>query len=335
MVHENSYERQENRAIRNGRHSAMVQTVPSISVIVVSWNAKKYLEQCIQSFLNCPELNAVEIIVVDNASSDGSPEFIKQNYPGVKLICNADNLGFARANNIGIKHSQGKYLFLINSDVVVYPNCIESMVDYMERHPEIGLLGPRIVGTDHKVQRSCMGYPSLWNTFCRAVLLDGIFPHVKLFSGFLMKYWAHDSIKEVDVINGCFWSVRRRAIEEVGLLDEDFFMYAEDIDWCKRFNSAGWKVVYFPLAEALHYGGASSVNAPIRFYIEMQKANLKFWGKHYGKLSRSVYLCIIFLHQSLRALGYALHYAFAPKTRDTSSYKIKRSFAAILALLSK
>lgn len=313
----------------------MELTNPDISVIVVSWNAKKYLEECMRSILNCTESYDVEIIIVDNASSDGSPEFIKQNYPDVKLICSYENLGFAKANNIGIAYSRGKYLFLINSDVVVYPNCFKSMVEYMEQHPEIGLLGPRILGTDNKVQRSCMGYPSLWNTFCRAILLDNVFPHTKLFSGFMMKYWAHDSIKEVDIINGCFWSVRRRAIEEVGFLDEGFFMYAEDMDWCKRFNNAGWKVVYFPLAEALHYGGASSSRSPVRFYIEMQRANLRFWGKHYGNLSRRVYLCIIFLHQSLRALGYSLYYVFAPQARDLSSHKIKRGIAVMLALLGK
>jgi GT2 family glycosyltransferase len=203
----------------------------------------------------------------------------------------------------------------------------------MEQHPEIGILGPRIIGTDGKVQRSCMGYPSVWNTFCVAIFLNRVFPHTKLFNGYMLNYWPHDSIKEVEVINGCFWSVRRKAVEEIGLLDESFFMYAEDMDWCKRFNNAGWKVVYFPLAEALHYRGASSSNAPVRFYIEMQKANLRFWAKHYGNFSRRVYISIILLHQSLRALGYSIYYVLSPSKKDISFYKIKRSIASILALL--
>jgi GT2 family glycosyltransferase len=151
----------------------------------------------------------------------------------------------------------------------------------------------------------------------------------------MMKYWAHDSIKEVDVINGCFWAVRRKAIEDVGFLDEDFFMYGEDMDWCKRFSNAGWKIVYLPLAEALHFGGASSSRSPIRFYIEMQKANLRFWGKHYGAASRKVYFVIILIHQSLRALGYSIYYVLSSQARDVSSYKMKRSIAAILGLLGK
>jgi GT2 family glycosyltransferase len=311
----------------------MQNTIPNISVVIVSWNAKKYLEQCLESILSCSDASDAEIIVVDNASTDGSPELVKQRFADVKLIRNSSNLGFAKANNIGIGQSHGKYLFLINSDVVVYPNCFSSMANYIEAQPQIGVLGPRIIGFDGKVQRSCMGYPTLWNKFCRAIFLATLFPRLKLFNGYELSHWSHDEVKEVDVINGCFWAIKRQAIEEIGLLDENFFMYAEDIDWCKRFNNAGWKVVYYPKAEAVHFGGASSSNAPIRFYIEMQNANLRFWGKHYGSFSRCVYICIIFLHQSLRALGYSIYYLLAPAKKDVSLYKIKRSVASILALL--
>lgn len=311
----------------------MQNTIPNISVVIVSWNAKKYLEQCLQSIRSCSDASAAEIIVVDNASTDGSHEIVRQRFSDVKLICNSSNLGFAKANNIGISQSHGKYIFLINSDVVVYPNCFSSMINYMEAQQQIGVLGPRITGFDGKVQRSCMGYPSLWNSFCQAILFSTLFPRIKLFNGYELSHWAHDEVKEVDVINGCFWAIRRKAIEEIGLMDENFFMYAEDIDWCKRFNNAGWKVVYYPLAEAVHYGGASSSNAPIRFYIEMQNASLKFWSKHYGSFSRGVYICIILLHQSLRALGYSIYYLLAAEQKNVTLYKITRSIASILALL--
>jgi GT2 family glycosyltransferase len=307
--------------------------MPTISVIIVSWNAKKYLEECLQSIAVSFEAYDAEIIVVDNASTDGSSELIMHNFPNVRLICNTENLGFAKANNIGINHSQGDYLFLINSDVVVYPNCISLMVDYMEKHTETGLLGPRIIGIDGNVQRSCMGYPSLWNIFCRAVFLDSIFPRIKLFNGFMLNHWAHDSIKEVDVINGCFWLVRRKAVKQIGLLDEEFFIYAEDMDWCKRFNSAGWKVVYFPLAISLHYGGASSSNAPVRFYVEMQIANLQYWYKHHDGVSCFAYIWIILLHQSLRVFGNYIYYLLVPSKRDVSKYKTKRSIATIITVI--
>jgi GT2 family glycosyltransferase len=207
----------------------------------------------------------LEVIVVDNASSDGSPEAVRANYPAVQLICNSGNDGFARGNNIGIRASQGEYLFLVNSDVVVSDGCFEKLLRYMDGHPEIGMLGPRILGSDGKVQRNCMGFPSLWNTLCRAVALDTLFPQSQLFGSHFLTFWNFDDTRPVDVINGCFWVLKRSAVDEVGLLDERFFMYGEDVDWCKRFRQKGWKVVFFGEAEALHYGGASSANAPIKF----------------------------------------------------------------------
>ena len=148
----------------------------------------------------------------------------------------------------------------------------------------------------------------------------------------MMNHWKHDTIAEVDIINGCFWAVRRDAVEHIGLLDEDFFIYAEDMDWCKRFNDAGWKIVYYPLAESLHYGGASSANAPVRFYVEMQKANLQYWSKHHGNLSRYAYLGIVFLHQSLRVLCNGIYSLLVPDKRDACMYKTKRSIATISTL---
>jgi hypothetical protein len=147
-----------------------------------------------------------------------------------------------------------------------------------------------------------------------------------------MRHLDHNSVQQVDVINGCFWVVRRQALSEVGLLDDNFFMYGEDMDWCKRFNAAGWKVVYFPLTEALHYGGASSSNAPVRFYVEMQKANLKYWDKHHGGLTKITYMAIISLHQLLRAIIFTAVYIFVPSKRNASFFKIKRSVAGLLIL---
>ena len=226
----------------------------NISIIIPSWNAKKYLQTCIESTIRETQNYKTEIIVVDNASTDGSVELVKEQFQHVKLICNDANLGFATANNIGIKNSSGKYIFLINSDVKVLNGTIGLMLAYMNEHPEIGMLGPQILDSNGNIQRSCMGFPTLWNTFCRALALDTLFPKSKLFGGYMMTFWPHDSIRDVNVINGCFWMVKREALDEVGLLDERFFIYAEDKDWCKRFWDAGWKVVYFPEAKAIHYG---------------------------------------------------------------------------------
>jgi GT2 family glycosyltransferase len=301
----------------------------SISVVIVSWNAKSYLLKCLQSIVEQRHDDLIEVIVVDNASTDGSPEAVNEHFPAVTVIRNPDNYGFARANNIGIAATTGDYLMLVNSDVEVRPDCFRKMVAYMESHAEVGILGPKIVGTNGKTQRSCMGYPSLWNTFTRALALDSMFPGSARFGGQLLTYWGHDDIRSVGVINGCFWMVRRAAMDQVGLLDERFFIYGEDVDWCKRFNTGGWKVTFYPDAEALHYGGASSANAPVRFYLEMQRAQYQYWTKHHSRIASFSFLMINLLHHLVRAAGELTVYPLHWRRGITSTYKITRSVASI------
>jgi GT2 family glycosyltransferase len=302
----------------------MIQT----SIVIVTWNAKKYVAECLDSLQPCINDPEAEVIVVDNASTDGTPELVRDSYPGVTLIRNEENLGFAKANNIGIRISTGEYVCLINSDVHVLDGCVEKVVAYMKQEPRIGLLGPKMLGADRKANRSYMGAPTLWRCFCRALALDVLFPNSKLFGGFLMPYLKRDRIAEVDVLNGWFWVTRREALNQVGLLDEMFFMYGEDIDWCIRFRKAGWKVVYFPDAESIHYGGASSSKAPLRFYIEMQKANYQYWKKHYGRASQVTYLFLIWIEQAMRLAGHTLMRLVGKKNPD-ASYKAQRSMACM------
>lgn len=293
-----------------------------VSVIIVSWNAKKHLVDCLNSLGN-----GREIIVVDNGSSEGSPEVVEKEFPQVKLIRNAENLGFARANNIGIRASTGRYVCLINSDVVVLNDCIESLVKFMDSNSPVGMAGPRILNPDRTLQVSCRHFPSIWNNLCQALGLNYVFPKSAFFSEPFMKYWAHDEIRKVDVLSGCFLMIRREAIDEVGLLDENFFIYGEDIDWCRRFHKSGWDVMLYPEAQAIHIGGASSSNAPIRFYLETQKADLQYWRKHHGVLGRFAYTFIILLRQILRAIHGAIWYVISPSERKSTSLKLKRSLA--------
>lgn len=305
------------------------------SVIIVSWNAKNYLSECLQSLNKYSSKYDAEIIVVDNASTDGSPSMVQEQFPRVKLIINENNYGFAKGNNLGINQSSGKYIFLINPDVIVKDECIEKMMAYMDVHPDIGILGPKILDPCGNTQRSCMEFPSLWNTFYSAFGLHIILGKFRFFGGQMMTYWPHNSIRQVDVINGCFWMIRKEALNKAGLLDERFFMYSEDKDWCKRFYETGWKVIFFPDAEAIHYGGASSSNSPIRFYIEMQKANLQYWKKHYSRCACNAYLFLIFLHHMFRVLGYISVYLISKRNRNQSAFKIRRSYTTIQWLIGK
>jgi len=300
-----------------------------VSVIIVSWNARGYLKQCLESLTPAVCRYPMEIIVVDNASSDGSPELVESSFPQVRLIRNPINLGFARGNNLGIQNSHGRYLCLINSDVKVLPDCISRLVDYCEQHPEVGMAGPQVAGGDGKLQRSCRGFPTLWNMLCRALALDSLFPRCKLFTGYSLSHWPQNATRAVDILSGCFWLIRRETLSRVGLLDEAFFMYGEDMDWSKRFWLNGSSLAFVSEAEAVHYGGASSSNAPIRFYIEKQRADLQYWKKHHSRIATAGYFVISCLHLMLRTLGYSLAFLFHHGAQPGYQYKVKRSLACL------
>lgn len=313
-------------------NAASPQTV--VSIVIVSWNARDFLVQCLNSLSAETCRYPLEIIVVDNASTDGSPECVGRQFPQVHLIRNTANLGFAKANNIGIAQSRGSYLALINSDVKVLPDCLTRLVDYCEQHPEVGMAGPRVLGGDGKLQRSCRGFPSVWNMLCRALALDSFFPKSKLFTGYSLRHWPQNYLRPVDILTGCFWLIRKDALPRVGLLDESFFMYGEDMDWCRRFWKHGWQVMFVPAAEAIHYGGGSSVNAPVRFYLEMQRADLQYWKKHHSRPAVACYFLISCLHLLLRTGGYSIAFLFTHRLRQTCRHKVKRSFACLKWLLT-
>jgi GT2 family glycosyltransferase len=304
-----------------------------VSVVIVSWNAKDYLRKCLLSLSSGVCHFPMEIIVVDNASSDGSPDCVEFEFPHVRLIRNTENMGFAKANNIGVSFCSGNYLCFINSDVEVLPDCISHLVEYCEKHPEAGMVGPLIIGGDGQLQRSCRGFPSFGNMFCRALALDKVFKNYKLFTGYSLSHWPQDTVLSVDILTGCFWLVRRRAMEQVGLLDEDFFIYGEDMDWCKRFWEKDWQVVFVPSAKAIHYGGASSSNAPLRFYIERQKADLQYWKKHHSEFAVEFYLLITCLHMLVRLVGYSFLLLFNYRGQ-IEQYKVKRSWACLKWIFS-
>lgn len=293
-----------------------------VSIIIVSWNARGLLLKCLESIPRGLGRLEAEVIVVDNASSDGSAEAVRESFPGVRLLPQKDNLGFAKANNIGIRESAGRYVCLINSDVVVLPGCIERLHLFIEDMPGAAIVAPKVLNPDMTLQASCRRFPSLPGALFTTLGLDRL------------NYLPHDRTRRVDAVSGCFMLVRREAIDAVGPLDERFFFYAEDKDWCKRFHDAGWGVYYRPEAKAIHYGGQSSSLAPVAFYIEMQKANIKYWRKHRGALARTLYVMIVLLHQSIRLAASAARYALRPKHKKISAHKARRSAACLKWLIT-
>lgn len=292
------------------------------SVIIVSWNAKKFLLDCLETVYS--DLNGLdhEVIVVDNASGDGSAGAVKEFYPKALVIENSSNEGFARANNTGIKKSSGEFILLINSDVKVIPGCIPALLKFLSEHGSAGVVGPMVLNGDLTLQKTSRRFPNLAITLLSALGIERTF-------------LPHNETREAQALSGCFLAVRREALIDVGLLDERFFFYAEDKDWCKRFSDAGWKAFYHPEAKAIHYGGASSAKAPVKFYIEMHRANLQYWEKHHGSLSKAAYLFIMIIHQALRILRGAALYMLRPSSREEAAYKIKRSSACLRWMLCR
>ena len=300
-----------------------------VSVIIVTWNGKKYALECLESLMAQRRAISVEIIVVDNGSSDGTPEEIRDRFPEITLIENQANFGFAKANNIGMALSQGKYVCLVNSDVVIPSMCLEKMVKFMDSHPEIGVLGPKMLSPDGRTGASVMRLPTVWNTLCCALGLNIFFSRSVLFGGFSMNAYPYDTVENVEVLTGWFWMIPCAALETVGGLDEQFFMYGEDIDWCHRFRDAGWQVVFYPEVGALHYGAASSKEAPTRFYVEMRRANLQYFRKHYKVWGAFGYYVAIWLHELVRITGYSVLYCLSLNRRWEAGSKIDRSIACL------
>lgn len=312
-------------------NAELPQLKPTISFVIVAWNAKEFVTECLQSIReNCTV--PAEIIVIDNASQDGTPESVREKFPEARLLETGANLGFSKGNNTGIALASGKYLFLVNSDVKILPGCVEELLGLMESNPRIGLAGPRMLGAGGEILRSTMRFPTLWNSFCRALALDSVFRHSRTFAGFLMGDFNHRSTRDVEVLNGWFWVVRREALQQVGGLDERFFMYGEDMDWSYRFRKAGWRNVFCAEASAVHYGGASSAIAPARFYVEKHRANLQYWQKHHGRLATFTYFHTVLIQESIRTVGYALAYVTRSSNRAAASAKIKRSLLCIASL---
>jgi GT2 family glycosyltransferase len=303
-----------------------------ICVSIVSWNACGYLRDCLASIRETGGSLVREIIVVDNASTDGSPTMVAKEFPEVALIRSDQNLGFARANNLGIQRASSALLALINSDVIVHPGCLERLTEFLKNHREVGLVGPRITGGEGRLQLTCRRFPTVWNLTCCVLALDRALSRWALFSGMEMRHWDYTRQGEVEVVSGCFWLARRTAVEQVGGLDERFFFYAEDIDWCKRFRGAGWKIMFIPQATATHFGGGSSSNAPLRYSIEMLRANLIYWKKHHGVLGECSYYLLALLYHGFRFVPRALARMVFPP-RDGES-KLREHFVCVRWLLT-
>lgn len=251
-----------------------------VSVIVVNWNTRDYLRECLDSIRQVSAGLSVEVVVVDNASEDGSPAMVAESFPEVTLIRNTLNRGFAAANNQGIAVAKGRYVLLLNSDAVLLPGALETVVVVADENPQAGMVGCRVLNRDRSLQVSCMRFPDFHGLMSAALFLPRLFPRNRWLGYEDLTWWDHATEREVEVLNGCFILVRMAAIREAGVFDEDFWLYAEETDWCYRMKQAGWQVRFTDRAEIIHYGGASSKQHSGWILHQLWGAKLQFIRKH-------------------------------------------------------
>ncbi len=262
-----------------------------ISIVITYYNSPKYLKDCVDSIINSVRGLSIEIIVVDDASGDHSAKQLAEKYRQVRVIRNDSNLGYVRSNNIGIKASKGRYVLSLNNDTLIKNAALEKLAVFMESHPEAGAVGPKLLNSNGSVQYQCRrGFPTPSNSFFYFSGLSRLFPKNKAISGYLMTHLDDKSTVEVDSLCGAAMMVRREVIDSIGLMDEKYVMYGDDIDWCFRIKKAGlpagkagWRIYYHPDAEIVHYGGrGGSRGWPFRNVIEFHRAMAVFYKKHYS-----------------------------------------------------
>ena len=308
-----------------------------LEILILSYNTRGFLRDCLGSIYQKVKGIEFGVMVVDNGSGDNSMEMVKSEFPQVKLIENRENLGFARANNQAIRQSGAKYLLLLNPDTSLANNSCCEMLRFMDEHPKVGILGCRLLNADGTIQPSNSGFPNLFTEFLRIFQLKKLIPAIGLrekvgerlggilgstLREYFRVYWDSERVRDVDWVSGASLLVRRRAVEEVGLLDESFFMYYEDADWCYRMRMGGWKTCYFPFFKIVHYVGKSDSQFNPSTFLERHKSMYHYFRKHQGMRAVLLLRLFIFGGFTLRWLGLLAIYPFSGEGREELGKKL-------------
>ena len=255
-----------------------------LSIAIVNWNTSELLKTCIRSIHTFAPHFDYEIIVVDNASDDFDAASFAREFADVKLIANPDNAGYAKANNQAIEAAGGEYILLLNPDTEVTEGAIEALVEFMDSHPEAAAAGPKLVRPNGEIDRSVRSFPTPGAIAWESVGLARLFPGSRIFGAYRMSYFTYDAVAEVEQPMASCLILRRRAIDDVGLLDESFPIFFNDVDWLYRAHQAGYKVYFTPDATVIHHGAAGTSQAPKRkMCAESHESLLRFYAKHYKK----------------------------------------------------
>jgi len=284
-----------------------------VSIIIVSWNVRELLRRCLLSVRQQTTEDRrpteyktdvrgllSEILVADNASRDGTVEMLHAEFPDVRVIANTENVGFTRANNQALAIAQGRYLFLLNPDTALHPGALQTLYDYAEAHPRVGIIGPQLFYGDGTPQSSRRRFPTLATAFLESTKLQQWFPRNRVLARYYMLDTPDDAAQEVDWVTGAAMFVRRAVYEQIGGLDEAFFMYSEELDWCYRAKHAGWQIVYLPTARVIHYEGKSSEQVVAQRDMYFHSSKVRFFHKTRGAFIAEIlraFLLAMFAYQ--------------------------------------
>jgi GT2 family glycosyltransferase len=277
-----------------------------LSIIIVNRNTKQHLENCLNSIFQHLNNIEFEVYVVDNASGDGSADMVLQKFPRAVLICSEENIGFSRANNLAIEKTFSKYILLLNPDTLIIDDSIEKMIDYMDNNPPVGVLGPKLLNADLSLQKSTNDFPAIRNLIKNQIIGRVSFMQ-KLMPNISMEHWSYDYIRTVDCVTGACMMIRREVVDSIGGLDQNIFMYLEDVDYCLRAKKAGFNTIFYPEAKVIHLLGRTIDGDAdgILKRDKMKNASREyFYNKHYGKLVKSLFDFVVFPYKLLKRRKY-------------------------------
>jgi len=291
----------------------------NLSIIIISYNTLAMTRDCIESvYANIKGLN-VQVVVVDNDSVDGSVLMLQEEFPFIDLIVNTENTGFAAANNQGFDIVKSELVLLLNSDTIILKDVLGNSVDYMLANPDVGALGCRVLNTDLTMQPTCSGYPTLARLFFLTAGLDRL-RNISLFDSYLLRSWKRDSERDVDVISGCYLLTRKKVLEDVGGLDDSFFFFGEETDWCLRMRKSGWVLKFSPIGEIIHHGGGSVKKLNHLRDVMLTSATVRLHRKNSGIGAAIIAFAILFVFNLSRASFWVLRSLFNEEAKSRARH---------------
>lgn len=301
-----------------------------LSVIIVTSNSQPYLQECLDSLFQDLGNVAAEVVVVDNVSTDGTPALVRELFPQVSLIQNDEPHGFAFNNNLALRQVTGRYIWLLNPDTKVLPGATKTMLDYLSSHSDVGLVGARLLNANGTIQTSCYRFPSLRTEIFRDLLVSKLFPYTPMLCGPRYPTEIGEEPIQVDSVMGASMFMRCAAVERVGLLDEGFYMFFEEVDWCRRIRDAGWQILYLPQAQVMHYGKGSTKTMMARMEVEYSRSYLRLFRKYHGWGKAVIARMFLAAGLSIRVALWSLVYVSNFRPRAYAKRKLEQWWPSLL-----